>query len=420
MLALLALPLALAQSPEAPQTAPDRVRLKSGKTHEGTLLLAGADEYVLLDAKGELREFPARSVRQAAGPRAEYAEFRARLAQAYSDRSSADEAFEFAGWCRARGYARDEQLALWRALALDEMHEGAHRALGHEPQGEIWMTPLGEGRTASWPELLRLRASPAAPWTFTTMHFDVVVSGPLDRAVIAAAAAEHFYGEIYSLFQRRAEMWDLRRPIEVRIWPGKQLGYPRGDPRLDGHWDRGARVLHTWLESREGAPARPVSYERLLAEAILRCASEELTSSLPELPPWLVAGAGILLAEAVQWGSGLPVVDARQPSQTWVDRHAAVALPRTAAALAVAAEEEFVGPRGEGAQAQAYTLLHSLLLGDGPGFPAEFDEFLRRAVRNRGGGSAFRECFGRRLDELERSWSERVLRLARPSPGARG
>lgn len=419
-LALAALLLA-AQALPAPETAPDRLRLKSGKIHEGVLLLATADESLLRDAEGELREIPAKSVRQATGPRAEYPEFRVRLAQAFSDRSSAAEVFGFAAWCRAHGYLRDERLALWRVLALDERHEAAHRALGHAAHGGSWMVPLDEGgHLATWPDLLRLRAAPATPWVFTTMHFTVEVSGPLDRAVIAAAAAEHFYGEIFALYQQRARLWDLQRPIAVRIWPSKQLGDPRGDPRLAGHWDRDARVLHTWLEGREGAPLRPVSYERLLAEAVLRGAIEELTGGLPKPPPWWVVGTGLLLEEAAQWGSGLPVVDARLPSQAWVARHAAQAVPRTAAALAVAAEEEFVGPRGEDAQAQAYTLLHSLLLGESPGFPAEFDEFLRRAVRNRGGGSAFRECFGRRLDELERSWSERVLRLARPSPGARG
>lgn len=417
-LALVALLLA-AQAPAPPETAPDRVRLKSGKVWTGTLLLAGEEEWTLLDEKGELRSFRASSVKDAAGPRAGYAEFLERMELAYSDRSSAEDAVGFARWCRARGYLRDERLALWRALALDESDEEAHLALGHEARGEIWLVPIGAGRVAAWPDLLRLRSTPEQPWTFTTMHFDVEISGPLDRAVIAAAAAERIYAEIYALFQRRAGLWDLRRPIAVRVWPARDRGYPRGDPRLAGHWDRGARVLHTWLEGREGGIERPVSYERLLAEAVMRSACEELTSSPPELPAWLAQGAGILLEEGVQWGSGLPAIQVGLPAKAWVERHAALVQPRTAAALAIAAEVEFLDARGDELRAQSYTLLHFLLLAEGKGFPAEFDEFLRRAFRNRGGGSAFRECFGRRLDELERSWAERVRRLAGPDPGAR-
>lgn len=418
LLPLAALTL-LAQASDALQSAPDSVWLKGGKLWNGTLLRASETEVELLDEQGELRSFDRKRVKAMAGPRAHYAEFRERLQQAYSDRSSAAEAFAFAGWCLAHGYRRDERLALWRTLAIDERHEGAHRALGHEARGEAWLVPVEDGRLATWPDLLRLRAQPERPWSFTTMHFAVEVSGPLERAVIAAAAAEYFYGELYVLFQDRAQLWDLRRPIAIRVWPARDRGYPAADPRLEGHWDPAARVLHTWLESKEGGVERPVNYERLLADAVLAAAAEERTKSPSEAPAWIRAGAGILLAEGSQWGSGLPSCDPRLPAQAWVDRHAALTAPRTASQLAAAAEAEFLGPRAEDLAAQAYTLLHFLLFAEASAYDREFRAFLQAAMRNLGAGGAFGESFGRRLRELEQAWPERVARLSQPSPGAR-
>jgi hypothetical protein len=418
LLAALLLPVQ-AGTGAAPETAPDSVWLKGGKIWTGTLLRAGADGIELLDEKGTLRTAERTKIKAMSGPRADYAEFRRRLQQAYSDRSSADEAFAFAGWCGAHGYLRDERLALWRALALDELHEGAHRALGHEARGELWLAALDDGRLATWPDLLRLRATPEQPWRFTTMHFAIEVSGPLDRAVIAAAAAEFFYGEIYALLQSRARLWDLRRPIAVRIWPSRTRGYPQTDARHAGHWDPIGRTLHTWLEAMEGGVARPMHYERLLADAVLRCAAEERMQSPPEVPAWLVVGTSLLLEAGAQWGSGLPTCDPRLPAQIWVQRHAALTAPRTAAALAVVAEAEFFGPRAQDLLAQSYTLLQFLLFPEGETFDEEFDAFLTLALRNRGGGSAFGASFGRRLAALEQAWPERVQRLGRPSPGTR-
>lgn len=411
--------LLFAQATEPPQTAPDSVRLKTGKLWTGTLLRADGEEVELLDEDGKVQAFPRSKVRTLSGPRADYAEFRRLLQLAYSDRSSAEEAFGFAGWCRARGYLRDEALALWRTLALDEAHEGAHRALGHEARGDAWFVPAGDGSALAWPELLRRRLAPEQPWAFTTMHFGVQVSGPLDRAVIAAAAAEYFYGELYAWFQPRAKLWDLRLPIEVRIWPARARGLPPADPRAAAHWDPLARVLHTWLEAEGGGIARPVSYERLLAEAVLTSAATELTQSTAEVPAWLLAGAGVLLEAGTQWGSGLPVCDARLPAQAWVAHHAALRAPRTAAALAITEAAEFAGPRAPELFAQSYTLLHFLLFDGEPSLAAATDDFLQRALRNRGGGTAFRSAYGTRLSALEAAWPERVARLARPSPGAR-
>ena len=412
--------LLLTQATPEPQTASDSIALKGGKLWTGTLLRADAEEVELLDVQGELRVFPRTKVKAMAGPRAEYAEFRAGLRQAYSDRSSAEEVFAFAAWCRAHGYARDEALALWRVLALDETHVEAHRALGHQARGEVWLVPLGkEEQLAIWSDLLRQRAQVEQPWRFTTMHFAVTISGPLDRAVIAAAAAEYYYGELYALLQEPARLWDLRRPIEVRVWPAKTRGYPQADGRLDGHRDSLTRVLHTWLESTEGGIERPVSYERLLAEAVLHSVAEERTRGASEVPAWLRSGAGTLLEAGSQWGSGLPACDPRLPAQLWVDRHAALPAPRTAANLAATASAEFLGPRAEAARAQAYTLLHFLLFSEPPAYVAEFSAYAQLAMRNLGGGSAFSGSFGRRLRALEKEWPERVQRLGKPTPGAR-
>ncbi len=418
MVFALAALLLLAPSVQAPETAPDTVRLKGGKSWTGVLLRAGTTEIEFLDEKGELQLFPRKKVQTLSGPRAEYAEYLERLQRAYSDRGGVEEAFAFATWCRARGYARDAELAWWRTLALDPTHSGAHQALGHRAQGEIWIAPLEDDKIAAWPDLLRLRAQAEHPWRFTTMHFNVEVSGPLDRAVIAAAAAEFLYAKLYALFQERGTWWDLRQPILVRIWSARNAGYPGLDPRSTGHWDRSTHTLHTWFAAEESA-LRPVRYEALLAEAVLSSACEELSRSAPDLPAWLLVGSGRLLEAGTLWGSGLPSCDPERAARSFVELHAGLEPMASASAVAVAARAEFTGPRADAWQAQAYTLLHFLCFPQAPEWEAGFTLFLQEAVRNRGGGSAFRTAFGEQVPALDAAWQAWVRREGAARAGAR-
>lgn len=416
MLALLGAALLL----QEPRTAPDQLTpLATGRPQPVAILYAGPEEVDFRDAEGEVRTLARKKARKMTGPRVEYPEFLARLVAAYSDQAGAADAFAFAQWCRARGFLRDERLACWRALALDPAFAPAHEFLGHEGHGEAWLVPLGDGRQAAWLDALRLHESAELPWEFTTMHFSVAVSGPLDRAVLAAAAAELLYGRSLELLQARARMWDLTTPVRVRVWPGRKRGYPEVDPRVAGHWDRAARELHTWLDAGEGY-ARPLHYERLLGEAILSSAAAEITASPGEIPAWLEAGFGLMLEASTQWGSGLPVCAPGLAAREWVSRDAALIAPRNAGQLAVLQRADFLGPQSDDLRAQCYTLLHHLLFSGQPDFDEPVNAWLHAALRNLGGGSALRTAFGGEFANLDASWRAFVQKAGGPRAGERG
>ncbi len=415
MIALLGAALLL----QEPRTAPDQLTpLSTGRPQAVTILWAGPEEVDFRDAEGVARTLSRKKARRLSGPRMEYPEFLTRLVAAYSDQAGAAEAFDFAQWCRARGFLRDERLACWRALALDPSFAPAHQALGHEGHGDSWLLPLADGRQASWPDALRLHEAPELPWEFTTMHFSVAVSGPLDRAVIAAAAAELLYGRSLELLQQRGRMWDLTTPVRVRVWPGRKRGYPDPDPRLEGHWDRAARELHTWLDAGDGY-ARPIHFERLLGEAILERAAGELTASPGEIPAWLEAGFGLLLETSTQWGSGLPVCAPGLAAREWVSRDAALTAPRNAGQIAVLQRADFLGPQADDLRAQSYTLLHHLLFAEEPAFESPRRAYLQAALRNLGGGSALRTAFADEFAAFDASWRAFVKQAGGPRAGER-
>jgi hypothetical protein len=416
MLGLLGAALTLLQEP---RTAPDSLTpLATGRAQEVTLLYAGPEEVDYRDREGVAHTLPRKKARKLAGPRLEYPDFLSGLIEAYSDQAGATEAFTFAQWCTAHGYHRDAELAYWRALAQDPEFAPAHEALGHRGTGASWLVPLGDDQWAAWPDALRLHGGPDQPWKFTTMHFSIAVSGPLDRAVVIAAAAELLYGRSLSLLQQRARMWDLSAPVRVRVWPARKRGYPEQAAGIDGHWDRATNELHTYLDDASGY-ARPVNFERLLAEAILDRAAAELTGSPGEIPAWLEAGLGIVLEASTQWGSALPACALGLASQEWVSRDAQLTAPRHAGHVAILARADLLSPRADDLRAQCYTLTHHLLFGENPAFSAPFDNFLRAALRNRGGGTALRSAFGADFDALNASWRAFVLQEGGPRAGER-
>lgn len=405
---------------QEPRTAPDSLTLLStGRPQPVTILWLGEDELDYLDQEGSRHTLPRKKARKLSGPRVEYAAFVQGLIAAYSDQAGAAEAFAFAQWCRAHGYLRDADLACWRALALDPALAAAHEALGHRGSGDAWLVPLAGERWASWPDALRLHLAPEEPWLFTTMHCSIAISGPLDRAVVISAAAELLYARCREILQPRGRMGDLTEPLRLRVWPGRKRGYPDLDPRLDGYWDRGARELQTWLDAA-GGYARPVHFERLLAEAILDRAASELTLSPAEIPAWLEAGLGLLLESSTQWGSGLPACVPGLAAQEWVSRDAALAAPRDAGQIAVLARADLLGPAADDLRAQSYTLLHHLLYGGVAAYEEPLRAFLHGALRNRGGGSALRTAFGADFTALQTSWRAFVKQEGGPRAGERG
>lgn len=417
MLRLLSTALLLIQEPA---TAADTLTpLATGRAQKVTLLFVGTEEVDFRDAEGVARTLPRKKARKLGGPRTEYAAFLTGLIAAYSDQAGAEEAFAFSQWCQAHGFRRDQQLACWRALSLDPAHVPAHEALGHQRNGDAWLIPVAEGQWASWPDAQRLHASQEMPWTFTTMHFSVAVSGPLDRAVVITATAELLYGNALGLLQSRARMWDLCSPIRVHVWPARKRGYPDVDPNVSGYWDRGTRELQTWLDDSSGY-SRPAHYERLLAEAILDSAAVELTSSPSEIPIWMEAGFGLILEASTQWGSGLPACVPGLAAQEWVSRDAGLASPRNAGQVAVLARADLLGPQADSLRAQSYTLLHHLLFAEDPSYQAPLREFLHGALRNRGGGSALRSAFGAEFDRMNANWRAFVKQEGSPRAGERG
>lgn len=404
---------------QEPSTAPDRLTLTTtGREETVTLRHFGAEHVDYLDGRGQERSVLRKRVRKAIGPRAEYAEFARRFEAAYADVAPRGASYEFALWCRERGYHRDFDLACWRELARAPDHVEAHLALGHLGGPEAWSVPLGDGRTAAWPDALRLHATPELPWRFTTMHATVEVSGPLDRAVIAAAAVELLYARIHDLLRERARLWDLQQPLRVRVWPSRGLGYPARTPGEQGHWDAETGVLHTWWAPDE-VPARPLHFERLLAESVLDLSAAEMSRSRADVPYWLSCGLGLVLEASTSWGSGLPSCSPPRIARELVELQAAGAAARNAGQIAILARPDVQGPHAEALRAHCATLLHFLLESRRADFDAAFRAWLVEAMRNRGGGSALRDAFGGRLDDLDAEWRAWVAREGAPRAGQR-
>lgn len=420
---LLAVALLLPLLGQQPRAAPDRLTpLRTGKEEAVTVLYLDRERVVYADREGEVLESPRRRVRGLAGPHVDYEEFLHRLAAAYADVAEPGSAHAFALWCRDRGFLRDVELACWRELARDPDHAGARALLGHTGGPGAWLVPLGDGRSASWADALRLHAGADLPWKFTTMHWTVEVSGPLDRAVIVAAAAEWLHGRVAGLLREPAELWFLRAPLRLRVWPATPARGPRADAgrpadAADGV-DPATGVLHLRFDESEG-PARPAGLERGIAELMLTRAAAEMTSSAAEVPTWLTLGLGLLLESSTEWGSGLPSCDLPRLAQETATLQATAAHRLDAGQVAILSASDVAGAHAAVLRAHCASLLHFLLLRDDPKDAAAFHGWLRLALRNRGGGSALREAFGARFSALDAEWRAWIEREGGPRAGER-
>lgn len=399
--ALLALAL---QSGEVPL---DTLTLKGGKELKGILLYAD-EKAVVLGQKTTERQIQRTSVVSMTGPRAEVSTYMEHLQLVYSARATAEQAIELASWCKTKGYPRDVKLHYWRALEIDPTNKEAHLSLGHREQADGWTTPTGKGPWVSLERLEERKLESHEAWEFQTAHFDLHAVTTLHDALRTAASLEIYYFHFYQLLQTMGGFYELRKPIEVWIYQSTEHGYPSLGDGIQGYFDVGSGIAHTWLEKGEMKNG-----VRILTHALQHKTVEERIKGEPQdYPGWLWEGIATHFESSYLPTDGVPDYLPARSHGGWIHAHASAdkktlldledLLVFDRNGLADAKDAQLV-------YAQAYTLFYFLLHNEDLSTLESFKEYLHFAFRDQGSANKFRKAFRKsQRKSLQKKWSDFV------------
>ena len=404
MLLLSAMLAICLQSGEAPL---DTLTLKGGKELRGIILYVD-DKSVILGQKTTERQIKRVSVVKMEGPRAMFSTYKEHLQLVYSARATAEQAIALAEWCSAQGYPRDIKLHYWRALELDAENREAHIQLGHREQSGAWTVPTGKGSWASLERLEERKQKDQEPWEFTTAHFELNAVTTLHDALRTAASLEIYYFHFFQMLQTMGGFYELRKPMEVWIYQDIESGYPSIGSGIQGYFDVGSGITHTWLEKGELKNG-----VRILTHALQYKAVQERSKGEPsDYPGWLWEGLATYFESSYLPTDGVPDYLPERLHGGWVHAHASGEKKKLRELDDMLVFDRNAMGDAKDTQllyAQAYTLVYFLLHSEDLSTLQSFKEYLHYAFRNQGSGSKFRKAFGKsQRKALQKKWSDFV------------
>lgn len=399
----IALLLPLLQGPFEVQE--DHVVVSSGRTHHGVILLQNY-ETIVLGQGSKTKEFKRSKIQAVTGPRADYEAYIAKLEWAYAPNSSAKDAVALAEWCSRHKIIRDVEMHYWQALTKDPENAVAHQMLGHRLKGDEWQAPTGKGRWLNLDDLNAWHLEQSQPWLFYTAHFEVRANAELADALRAAAHVELLYARFFDQLQTMAGFYELREPIQVRIYANRDEGYPEVGPATFGYFEQQAEIVTTWFEK-----GRAMNLVRITCHALqFRAVTERARARPSDYPGWLNEGIATHFDSSFTENDGLSDFYYDRINLYWLRVH-------YAAKPALKLDEVLNLPstgfqnikKANLGHAQAYSLLHFLLQSEDTALMTGFKTYLQQIYQGKGGSTAFKKSFAKKAFKgLEKNWTDFV------------
>ncbi|MCH2112270.1 MAG: hypothetical protein MK213_05370 [Planctomycetes bacterium] len=388
------------------ESNPDTITLTSGKEIQG-LILHMDDEELILGQGTRQKTYKLSKIESIEGPRTQYSEYIQRLHDLFAGTATPEGAQEFAAWCNAEGYPKDAQLAQWLTLALDPEHSKAHESLGHRGKPGAWTVSFGNGKKASYSNYLKRHLEFKHAWEFQTAHFDFRIAGNLKESVVACFEMEQLHAAVNDLFKEQVGYHELREPIKVHVYPDV-ASFPPLSNFVDAYWEPGIRTIYSYFSG-----GRPSSWYHVGAQAVMAETSRAMDRKEPNFPGWLTEGVGLWIQTVLDGPPGAPNLDPARIDYPRFRLHHEAKKPDGITRVLNYSKSDFGASSGqEQKYAQAYTFIHFLFLGPREDLEEKFMTFLHTAWRGKGSTSHFKKVFGKKLDSLEKDWTDFVAVIA--------
>jgi hypothetical protein len=314
---------------------------------------------------------------------------------------------ELARACEQKDLIEEAQIFAWRALFLDPKNEAAHKLLGHKGRSGSW-TVLDGTKTIPFANIGDVRKDWKEAWSFATTHYRLRTNLDLARATDMALELEGFYRLFFDAFGAGLKLYDVVDPMAAQVHADK-ASFPAMVSYRDAYFDT---LTSTLIVNASGGLDRHMLFHEATHEILFNTA-ERTKGSRGDIPAWLDEG----LAEYMGWCMGGPDGHtAYTPGAVALGHfkiHAEAKQPFDLSRVLTFSNGDFMATsRSDLKYAEAYTLVHFLLNGDGGAHQKGFLEFLRSAYKGQSSTTHFRDMLGNRDRELEDAWIAYVKKTA--------
>jgi hypothetical protein len=388
----------------APDEDLDSVTLANGKVLSGRLMYAGPELLVLRDGSRD-REIPRADV---AMLRSHEDALRALLAEIRRlDAEDEDAVLSLAQRTREAGLPHEARLLELWALASRPDSEAANTALGNRTRPSGWQVKDGR-RWVDSAEWCRREGEWKQRRTLRTTHYELKTDLPLAQSVAAAFDLERAHGILLDLLVPHARVLDPDELLPVQIHRGSD-SYPEPGGGRAGYFDASARTLYV-LQADDGA--RHVLWHECTHQ-LLYFTTERTRGARGSIPGWFNEGLAQYLEVGLQRAPiGLDLL-AGLPDQAGFRAHAEARDPFDLKRMLTMDAGDFMASSDAALKyAQAYTLTHYLLHGDGGAPLPPWGRFVRSAWDGGSSMSDFRKSLDDDLDDFEEAWTAYVASTA--------
>lgn len=384
--------------------AQDRIQLADGTEVEGRVVYEDERELIVRHSSRErsLRIEEVKSVRSLARS--------LREALDHWDRVAPDDAagiWELALFCRDRGLDGEAALFAWLVVLQEPDHERARALLGHERRGDSWR--IKDGQNWLSPEQLsKKRRAFADGWAFDTLHYRVRTNLPLPEALAVALDLERFYRFFFESFGRELRLFDVTEPMHAEIHADAR-GYPDlGDGRI-GYFDGQIDTLFVLAE--EALDPQTLYHEA--THQIVHDTAERHAKALGAVPAWIHEGWATYMESSSSGAGGHATFELGKPVRPWFGEHASARKPYDLPGMFSLQSEDFMIRSKAGQKyAQAYTLVHYCMHGEGEKFRPGFLEYLRSVYQGQSSVTDFRKAMKVSEKKFEEGWHVYAASLA--------
>jgi hypothetical protein len=396
--------LALAAFAAGGKRTPDVVELKDGNKVEGRVVYEDPTLVVVRSGARD-REIALKDVTLV---RSRAGDLRLLLDRwNHATPSDAAGMMELARTAEGADLVDEARIFAWRALLLDPKQGDAHKLLGHTLRNGIWTVREGS-KSFPFANLGEAHKEWKDPWAFGSTHYNVRTNLDLRHSIDMVLELECFYRIFFDVFGPELKLYDVVDPMNAEVHADKQ-SFPAQVSYRDAYFDAPTNTL--FVNAANGLDRRVLFHEA--THEILFNTAVRTKGSRGEIPGWLHEGLAEYMAWCMQGSDGHPafVAGAIAPGHFRIQADARTPFD-LARVLNFSSGDFMASSLSDLKYAEAYTLVHFLMHGDGGRHRQGFLDFVRGAYKGQASSTHFRDALGGHERELEAAWVTYVKQTA--------
>jgi len=378
----------------------DLLTLANGRTAEGQVVYED-DTLIILRKGSRETEYPRAEVTAVDSRLGHLGELLQRMEQRGPDLlADAPGLLELARFAAAARLPGEAEMLHLLVLLADPAQQDALDVLGCKERKGHWSYKKG----STWIRVADLRTAVTDwkdRWTFTSMHYTVEASLPLDQAILAAFDLERFYRAFMGLL--RVEL-RITEPLETMrfLLHDDARSYPEPSDGRRAWFDQSDLLTHVnttvkpWLPSMFHEAAHHIFYMTTVRSR----------DGKGVIPAWLDEGMAEFFETGSSGSPGFSTFDLVSPDPNLFRTHAKAEKPHDFSRVLAFEAKDYQGSVGpELKYAQSYTLLHFVLYGNAGDRRLHFMDFMRSAYQGRSSSTDFQKILEiDNKDKFEKEW----------------